>query len=201
MAKKNENTSMPIDDKKDSDLIENDSKVEILDDNKKDIAVSPKTDIANKKRKLSKKNKIIIILLVIGVIIISMLLGMSAAGYFTKPKAVAQGIVVSKTKNESKLLTSYDDYTKLMNEYGTNEFTLLTNNSFEKNDYIVDFVKYKDNLEIKNINLEINDDGVKIIYDVNKEIKNSSKYLMYFIPIEKSTLNDLKVTSQVFNEK
>lgn len=50
-------------------------------------------------------------------------------------------------------------------------------------------------------NVEINDDGVKIIYDVNKEIKNSSKYLMYFIPIEKSTLNDLKVTSQVFNEK
>lgn len=61
MAKKNENTSMPTDDKKDSDLIENDSKIEILDDNKKDIAVSPKTDIANKKRKLSKKNKILII--------------------------------------------------------------------------------------------------------------------------------------------
>ena len=39
------------------------------------------------------KNKIIIVLLVIGVIIIFMLLGMSAAGYFTKPKAVAQGIV------------------------------------------------------------------------------------------------------------
>lgn len=147
------------------------------------------------------KNKIIIILLVIGVIIISMLLGMSAAGYFTKPKVVAQGIVVSKTNNESKLLTSYDDYTKLMDEYGTSEFTLLTNNSFEKNDYLVDFIKYKDSLEIKNISLEINYDGVKIVYDVNKEIKKSSKYLMYFIPIEKSTLNDLKVTSQVFNEK
>lgn len=147
------------------------------------------------------KKKIIIVLLVIGVIIISTLLGMSAAGYFTKPKVVAQGIVVSKTNNESKLLTSYDDYTKLMDEYGTSEFTLLTNNSFEKNDYLVDFIKYKDSLEIKNISLEINDDGVKIIYDVNKEIKNSSKYLMYFIPIEKSTLNDLKVTSQVFNEK
>lgn len=147
------------------------------------------------------KNKIMIILLAIGVIIISTLLGMSAAGYFTKLKVVAQGIVVSKTNNESKLLTSYDDYTKLMDEYGTSEFTLLTNNSFEKNDYLVDFIKYKDSLEIKNISLEINDDGVKIIYDVNKEIKNSSKYLMYFIPIEKSTLNDLKVTSQVFNEK
>ena len=147
------------------------------------------------------KRKIIIVLLVVGVIIISMILGMSAAGYFPKPKAVAQGIVVSKTNNESKLLTSYDDYTKLMNEYGISDYTLLTNNSFEKNDYIVDFVKYKDSLEIKNINLEINDHGVKIIYDVNKEIKNSSNYLMYFIPIEKGTLDNLKVTSQVFNEK
>lgn len=147
------------------------------------------------------KKKILIGVLVIVVAAVSMLLGMSAAGYFTKPKAVAQGIVVSKSKNESKLLTSYDAYTKLMNEYGTSEFTLLTNNSFENNDYIVDFVKYKDSLEIKNISLEINDDGVKIIYDVNKEIKNSSKYLMYFIPIQKGTLNELKVTSQVFNEK
>ena len=147
------------------------------------------------------KKKIIIVLLVVGVIIISMLLGMTAAGYFTKPKAVAEGIVVSKKNNESKLLTSYDDYTKLMNEYGTSDFTILTNNSFEKNDYIVDFIKYKDNLEIENISLEINDDGVKIVYDVNKEIKNSNKYLMYFIPIEKGTLSELKVTSQVFNEK
>lgn len=147
------------------------------------------------------KKKIIIVLLVIGVIIISMILGMSAAGYFTKPKAVAQGIVVSKTNNESKLLTSYDDYTKLMNEYGISDYTILTNNSFEKNDYIVDFIKYKDSLEIKNINLEISDDEVKILYDVNKEIKNSNKYLMYFIPIEKGTLDNLKVTSQVFNEK
>lgn len=147
------------------------------------------------------KKKILIGVLVIAVTGVSMLLGMTAAGYFTKPKAVAQGIVVSKSNNESKLLTSYDDYAKLMDEYGTSEFTLLTNNSFENNDYIVDFIKYKDNLEIKNISLEINDDGVKIIYDVNKEIKNSSKYLMYFIPIEKGTLNDLKVTSQVFNEK
>ena len=147
------------------------------------------------------KKKILIGVLVIVVTGVSMLLGMTAAGYFTKPKAVAQGIVVSKSNNESKLLTSYDDYTKLMDEYGTSEFTLLTNNSFENNDYIVDFIKYKDNLEIKNISLEINDDSVKIVYDVNKEIKNSSKYLMYFIPIQKGTLNEIKITSQVFNEK
>ena len=42
MAKKNENTNMLTDGKKDSDLIENDSKTKILDDNKKDIAVSPR---------------------------------------------------------------------------------------------------------------------------------------------------------------
>ena len=147
------------------------------------------------------KKKIIIVLLVVGVIIISMLLGMTSAGYFTKPKAVAEGIVVSKKNNESKLLTNYEDYTNLMKEYDTSDFTILTNNSFDTNDYIVDFIKYKDNLEIENISLEINDDGVKIVYDVNKEIKNSNKYLMYFIPIEKGTLSELKVTSQVFNEK
>lgn len=61
MAKKNKNTSMSTDDKKDSDLIETDSKTEILEDSKKDITVSSNTDIANKKRKLSKKSKIIII--------------------------------------------------------------------------------------------------------------------------------------------
>ena len=147
------------------------------------------------------KKKIIIVLLVVGVIIISMLLGMTSAGYFTKPKAVAEGIVVSKKNNESKLLTNYEDYINLMKEYDTSDFTILTNNSFDTNDYIVDFIKYKDNLEIEHISLEINDDGVKIVYDVNKEIKNSNKYLMYFIPIEKGTLSELKVTSQVFNEK
>lgn len=61
MAKKNKNTSMLTDDTKDSDLIETDSKTEILEDSKKDITVSSNTDIANKKRKLSKKSKIIII--------------------------------------------------------------------------------------------------------------------------------------------
>ena len=44
------------------------------------------------------KKKILIGVLVIVVAAVSMLLGMSAAGYFTKPKAVAQGIVVSKSK-------------------------------------------------------------------------------------------------------
>ena len=147
------------------------------------------------------KKRILIDVLILIVTATSLLLGMTAAGYFTKPKAVAEGIVVSKKNNESKLLTNYEDYTKLMKEYDTSDFTILTNNSFDTNDYIVDFIKYKDNLKIENISIEINDDGVKIVYDVNKEIKNSNKYLMYFIPIEKGTLSELKVTSQVFNEK
>lgn len=146
------------------------------------------------------KKKILIGVLVIVVVVVSMFLGMTAAGFFNKPKVVANGIIVSKGEYESKLLTNYDDYTKLMTEYNTNGFTVLTNNSFENSDYIVTFIKYKSDLEIKNINLEVTDDGVKIIYDVNKEIKNSNKYLMYFIPIEKGLLNELNIKEQVFNE-
>ncbi len=146
------------------------------------------------------KKKILIGVLVIVVVGVSMFLGITAAGFFNKPTAVANGIIVSKGEYESKLLTNYDDYTKLMTEYNTSDFTVLTNNSFENSDYIVTFIKYKSDLEIKNINLEVTDDGVKIIYDVNKEIKNSNKYLMYFIPIEKGLLNKLNIKEQVFNE-
>ncbi len=126
---------------------------------------------------------------------------MVLSGYFTKPVAVANGIVVSKSNNEGILLTSYEEYTKLMKEYDASEFVALTNNSFDKNDYIVDFIKYKDSLEIYNISLEVNDTGIKVIYDVNKEVKKSNKYLMYFIPVKKGLLSDVKVKTQVFNEE
>lgn len=147
------------------------------------------------------KQKILVGVLVVIVVIVSLIIGMAAAGYFTKPIAVANGIVVSSKNNEGKLLTSYEEYTKLMEEYNTSDFVVLTNNSFESNDYIVDFIKYNDDLEIYNISLEVNDDGIKVIYDVNKEVKKSNKYLMYFIPVEKGLLSDVKVKEQVFNEK
>ena len=147
------------------------------------------------------KQKILIGVLVVIVVITSAIIGMAAAEYFTRPIAVANGIVVSNKNNEGELLTSYEEYTKLMEKYNTSDFIVLTNNNFENNDYIVDFIKYKDDLEIYNISLEINDDGIKVIYDVNKEVKKSNKYLMYFIPVEKSLLSDLKVKEQVFNEE
>ena len=147
------------------------------------------------------KQKILIGVLVIVVVIVSSLIGMVAAGYFTRPVAVVNGIVVSNKNNQGELLTSYEEYTKLMKKYNTSDFMVLTNNNFENNDYIVDFIKYSDDLEIYNISLESNDEGIKVIYDVNKEVKKSNKYLMYFIPVEKSLISDLKVKEQVFNEE
>ena len=143
------------------------------------------------------KNKIIIGILVVIVTIISALIGMAAAGYFTNPVAVAEGIVVSNKDNESKLLTSYEEYSELMEKYNTSDFVVLTNNSFDEKDYIVDFIKYKDSLKINNISLEVNDTSIKIAYDVNKEIKKSNKYLMYFIPVEKGLLSkEMKVEQE-----
>lgn len=143
------------------------------------------------------KNKIIIGILVIVVTIISALIGMAAAGYFTNPVAVAEGIVVSNKDNESKLLTSYDEYSELMEKYNTSDFVVLTNNSFDEKDYIVDFIKYKDSLKINNISLEVNDTSIKVVYDVNKEIKKSNKYLMYFIPVEKGLLSkEMKIEQE-----
>lgn len=151
-------------------------------------------------KNLSLRNKIIVIAIVIAVIIGSILLGMTAAGYFSQPKVEAQGLVISEN-GDSALLTSYEDYTKLMEKYEVSNYVILTNGSFEENDYLVDFVRYKSDLEIKGINLDISDTGLKIVYSVNKEIKRGNKYLMYFIPIEKGLIQEKKEISQEFSVK
>ncbi len=144
--------------------------------------------------------KVITIIWITLIIGFSIFIGMIASGYFTRPKAASNGIIVSTKNTQGKLLTSYEEYTKLMDEYNTSNFNILTKDNFTSNDYIVDFIKYKDNLEIYNVRLEVNDTGIKVIYDVNKEIKNSNKYLMYFIPAEKGLIQKTEVTEQVFNE-
>lgn len=154
----------------------------------------------NSFKKLSLRNKIIVIILVVAVVIGSILLGMVAAGYFSQPKVEAQGLVISQNGNGT-LLTNYEDYIKLMDKYEVSNYVILTNGSFDENDYLVDFVKYKSDLEIKGINLDISDIGVKIVYSVNKEVKRGNKYLMYFIPIEKGLIQEVKEISQEFNTK
>lgn len=154
----------------------------------------------NSFKKLSLRNKIIVIVLVMAVVAGSILLGMAAAGYFSQPKVEAQGLVISQN-GTGTLLTNYEDYTKLMDEYEVSNYVILTNGSFDENDYLVDFVKYKSDLKIKGINLDISDIGIKIVYSVNKEVKRGNKYLMYFIPIEKGLIQETKEISQEFNVK
>lgn len=154
----------------------------------------------NSFKKLSLRNKIIVIVLVMAVVVGSILLGMAAAGYFSQPKVEAQGLVISQN-GKGMLLTNYEDYTKLMEEYEVSNYVILTNGSFDENDYLVDFVKYKSDLKIKGINLDISDIGIKIVYSVNKEVKRGNKYLMYFIPIEKGLIQETKEISQEFNVK
>lgn len=151
-------------------------------------------------KNLGLRNKIIVIAIVIAVIVGSVLLGMTAAGYFSQPKVKAQGLVITE-KGDSMLLTSYEDYTKLMDKYEVSNYVVLTNGSFEENDYIVDFVRYKSDLKITGISMDISDTGLKIVYSVNKEIKRGSKYLMYFIPIEKGLIQEPKEISQEFSVK
>ena len=150
----------------------------------------------------TKKNILFGILVVI-IVVAAGLLGIAAGGFFNKTEVIANGIIINKKGSEqtTKLITSHEEYTDLLNEYKINDVVLFTNNSFNDNDFIVDFIDYEKDLDIKDINLEIEDDGINITYNVNKKVKSSKKYLIYFIPIEKGLMSEINVKSRSFNVK
>lgn len=150
-----------------------------------------------------KKNNIILGIVVVVIIVGAGLLGITAGGFFSKTKVVANGIVIDEDNGEkvSALITTYTEYTDLLNEYDVNDVVLLTNNSFDDYDYIVDYMYYEDGLDITDIDIEATDDGLIITYEVNKEVTESDEYLMYFIPIEKGTFSDVTIKSRSFNVK
>lgn len=145
-------------------------------------------------------------LIVVVVIVGAGILGMAVGGFFKKSDevvSVANGIVTDKdvSMKEASVLTTYEEYTKLLEEYDSSDVVLLTNNDFNNNDYIVDYIYYDKDVLISNINLEVLDEGITIHYEVNKEPDKSDKYLIYFIPIEKGMLNEVKVNSRTFDVK
>ena len=147
-----------------------------------------------------------IALIVVVVIVGAGVLGMAVGGFFKKSDevvSVANGIVTNKdvSMKEASVLTTYEEYTKLLEEYDSSDVVLLTNNDFNENDYIVDYIYYDKDVEISNINLEVLDEGITIHYEVNKEPDKGDKYLIYFIPIEKGMLNEVKVNSRTFDVK
>lgn len=145
-------------------------------------------------------------LIVVVVIVGAGVLGMAVGGFFKKSDevvSVANGIVTNKdvSMKGASVLTTYEEYTKLLEEYDSSDVVLLTNNDFNNNDYIVDYIYYDKDVEISNINLEVLDEGITIHYEVNKEPDKGDKYLIYFIPIEKGMLKEVKVNSRTFDVK
>lgn len=145
-------------------------------------------------------------LIVVVVIVGAGILGMAVGGFFKKSDevvSVANGIVTNKdvSMKGASVLTTYEEYTKLLEEYDSSDVVLLTNNDFNESDYIVDYIYYDKDVEISNINLEVLDEGITIHYEVNKEPDKGDKYLIYFIPIEKGMLKEVKVNSRTFDVK
>lgn len=147
-----------------------------------------------------KKINIIIIIVSIVVVVFAGLLGITAGGFFSN-KVIANGIVVNTNDTESLLVKTYDEYNELLKKYKVSDVVLLTNNSFNENDYIVDFINYNKKMEISDIELEVTDNGLNIKYIVNKEIKDSKKKLMYFIPIQKDLLSEVNINDRQFEVK
>lgn len=139
---------------------------------------------------------VLVILVIFTAALLGVWLGLGNKTYRT----IADGIIIQDDgkKHESVLLTAYTEYTDLLSELGIARDVFLTSGDFDDYDYIIDYIYYKDNLKIDEINLELTDDGVIIEYVVNEEVKTSDELLIYFIRIEKDSLNDYKFNSRRF---
>ncbi len=140
---------------------------------------------------------VILVLLIIGAIILGLYL---ANKNKNADKSVANGIILDSLKDSSnRLLTTYDEYLKLLDDYKINDVVLLTNNDFETKDYIIDYINYENGLEISDIEIMIADNGLELSYKVNKVIENNDSYLMYFIPVDKGSIVNPTVINRKFN--
>lgn len=153
---------------------------------------------------MTKKKRIILL-----IIIVISILAIAICGFIIHKNldkninVVANGVVVEKTNKEYKntLVKSYEELDKLLKEYDVKDVVLFTNKDFLENDYIVDFIEYDDGIKIKDIDLLIENDGIVITYTVDKEIKDGTKKLMYFIPVTKNLLDDVIIKSRSFEVK
>lgn len=150
------------------------------------------------------KNKIIITILTIIIIIISGLLGY----YVAKNENIKtiDGLVITIKSNvdyTSKLIKTFEEYKNILKENGIkidNEKNIyLTKKDFKKNDYIVDYIPYEKDLEVKTIDVEVLDGGVILNYVLNKEVTDNTKVLLYLIPLDKNQLNEYKLANRNFS--
>ncbi|HIU11588.1 MAG TPA: hypothetical protein IAB65_02695 [Candidatus Onthocola stercorigallinarum] len=117
-------------------------------------------------------------------------------------REVAEGIVLKKEDNtyyNPTLITSYDEYIALLEDYDIHELVFLTAGDLENNDYIIDFINYNDSLEFTDdIGVEVLDTGINLTYYVNEEIDDSDEILMFFIPIDDGVLGNFIMGDREF---
>ena len=117
-------------------------------------------------------------------------------------REVAEGIVLKKEDNtyyNPTLITSYDEYIALLEDYDIHELVFLTEGDLNNNDYIIDFINYDDSLEFTDdIGVEVTDTGINLTYYVNKEITDSDEMLMFFIPIDDGVLGNFIMGDREF---
>lgn len=117
-------------------------------------------------------------------------------------REVAEGIVLKKDDNtfyNPTLITSYDEYINLLEDYDIHELVFLTAGDLDKNDYIIDFINYDDSLKFTDdIGVEVLDTGINLTYYVNEEIDDSDEILMFFIPIDNGVLGNFIMGEREF---
>ena len=117
-------------------------------------------------------------------------------------REVAEGIVLKKEDNtyyNPTLITSYDEYIALLEDYDIHELVFLTAGDLDNNDYIIDFINYDDSLEFTDdIGVEVTDTGINLTYYVNEEITDSDEILMFFIPIDNGVLGNFIMGDREF---
>ena len=117
-------------------------------------------------------------------------------------REVAEGIILKKDDNtfyNPTLITSYDEYINLLEDYDIHELVFLTAGDLDSNDYIIDFINYDDSLKFTDdIGVEVLDTGINLTYYVNEEIDDSAEILMFFIPIDNGVLGNFIMGEREF---
>lgn len=148
-----------------------------------------------------KSRKIITIIITIIVILIAASLGIYFGKKSRKTYSIADGIVISKEQGinyDTKFITNLNQYETFTKNYKLEKVAKKENMDFKLYDYIIDFIPYNSNLIIKDINLDVANEGVILKYNLNKKINDKEQLLIYTIPVKKNTIKKYKLIDHKF---
>ena len=111
-----------------------------------------------------------------------------------------EGLIVNKDDDydfKQEILTTYSDYQDVLDKY--NGMGKLTSEDFTDRDYLVDFVPYVKDMTINDIEIEVMDKNINIIYTIDKDVSKSNKLLVNFIPVEKGKIIEFDEVTHQYN--